>query len=166
MPIKKNWPIQLVDILIYSFGHQLGQLREDFPGPQISEHFTSTENNGLCSRSLFQGCSCNQQPYIQNLPLNGTVGMCTVQEERSRTPHLEFLSSERTHCTGHSTWPSSHCSVGTGALGADTRKRWYTATATTFRSSAIICEIVAAKFSGSKEDKISDLSQPLTWTGH
>ena len=120
-------------------------------------------------QSLFRGCSCNQQPYIQNLPLNGTAGMRTVQEERSRTPHSEFLSSDRTHCTGHSTWPSSHCSVGTGALGADTRIRWYTATATTattFRSSAIIREIVAAKFLGSKEDKISDLSQPLTWTGH
>lgn len=102
---------------ISSFGHQRGQLKENFPGSQTPEHFTSRENNGLCLR-CFKG-----------VPVTNSSADTEPSWSHAHGPGEDpdpLLWRSPPH--RQQRLPFSPCSEGTGARGADTEGR-QTATA-------------------------------------
>lgn len=102
----------------YSFGHQRGQLRENFPGFQTPERFTSRENNGLCLR-CFKGVPVTDS--LEDTERSWSHAHClgeASEPHSDRTPHRQ------------QSLPFSARSVGTGAQWADTREGQWTANAT------------------------------------
>lgn len=64
---------------ISSFGHQCGQLKENFPGFQTPEHFNKQRKQWPLPQ-VFQGCSCNQQLSRHRTFLEP----CSLPRERTR----------------------------------------------------------------------------------
>lgn len=139
----------------YSFGHQRAQLRENFPGFQTPERFTSRENNGLCLR-CFKGVPVTDS--LEDTEPSWSHAHCL---RGGPEPH-----SAGTPCTGSSACRSHPAPWELGSGSWHKRRSMICYCYCYCHLSAIIYETAATSFFVSKENKTSDHSQLLTGARH
>ena len=137
----------------YSFGHQRGQLRENFPGFQTPERFTSRENNGLCLR-CFKGVPVTDS--LEDTERSWSHAHCLGEGPRAplwQNPAQAAVPAFLSPLRGN--W---------GSVGGHKRRAMNCKCCC--HLSPIIYETAAASFFISKENKTSDHSPLLTGARH